>query len=199
MAGISEKALKSNYAENKYRFNGGNELQNHLVCLHCRGETIKMGGLHMNNLLFILAFIFAIVIFLVKFLNRSIKDRQKSKEINWLIQNGKVVVVSLANCSIKSGQNYDSRQVGIPSQIEMADGLFGKNREGSIVSEVSYIVYEMPEDGKNSRRFVSQPIFMPGELLRYKMDQNDSVKIYIDPKYPSRYFFDVRFLADTDS
>lgn len=28
MAGISDKAIKSNYAENKYRFNGGNELQN---------------------------------------------------------------------------------------------------------------------------------------------------------------------------
>jgi RHS repeat-associated protein len=28
MAGISDKALKGNYAENKYRFNGGNELQN---------------------------------------------------------------------------------------------------------------------------------------------------------------------------
>jgi RHS repeat-associated protein len=28
MAGISDKALKTNYAENKYRYNGGNELQN---------------------------------------------------------------------------------------------------------------------------------------------------------------------------
>jgi RHS repeat-associated protein len=28
MAGISDKALKSQYAQNKYRFNGGNELQN---------------------------------------------------------------------------------------------------------------------------------------------------------------------------
>jgi RHS repeat-associated protein len=28
MAGISDKAVKTNYAENKYRFNGGNELQN---------------------------------------------------------------------------------------------------------------------------------------------------------------------------
>jgi len=28
MAGISDKALKGNYAENKYRYNGGNELQN---------------------------------------------------------------------------------------------------------------------------------------------------------------------------
>jgi RHS repeat-associated protein len=28
MAGISDKALKSNYAENKYRFNDGTELQN---------------------------------------------------------------------------------------------------------------------------------------------------------------------------
>lgn len=28
MAGISDKALKGTYAENKYRFNSGNELQN---------------------------------------------------------------------------------------------------------------------------------------------------------------------------
>lgn len=28
MAGISDKALKSQYVENKYRYNGGNELQN---------------------------------------------------------------------------------------------------------------------------------------------------------------------------
>ncbi len=28
MSGISDKAIKSNYAENKYRYNGGNELQN---------------------------------------------------------------------------------------------------------------------------------------------------------------------------
>lgn len=28
MSGISDKALKQNYAQNKYRFNGGNELQN---------------------------------------------------------------------------------------------------------------------------------------------------------------------------
>ena len=28
MSGISDKAIKSNYAENKYRFNKGSELQN---------------------------------------------------------------------------------------------------------------------------------------------------------------------------
>jgi len=28
MAGISDKALKGQYVENRYRFNGGNELQN---------------------------------------------------------------------------------------------------------------------------------------------------------------------------
>jgi len=28
MAGISDKALKPNYTENKYRYNGGTELQN---------------------------------------------------------------------------------------------------------------------------------------------------------------------------
>lgn len=28
MAGISDKAIKTQYAENKNRFNGGNELQN---------------------------------------------------------------------------------------------------------------------------------------------------------------------------
>ncbi|HWB93988.1 MAG TPA: RHS repeat-associated core domain-containing protein [Puia sp.] len=28
MSGISDKAVKTNYAENKYRYNGGNELQN---------------------------------------------------------------------------------------------------------------------------------------------------------------------------
>ena len=28
MAGISDKALKSQYAENKYRYNHGSELQN---------------------------------------------------------------------------------------------------------------------------------------------------------------------------
>lgn len=28
MSGISDKAIKSNYAENKYRFNTGSELEN---------------------------------------------------------------------------------------------------------------------------------------------------------------------------
>jgi hypothetical protein len=28
MSGISDRAIKSNYTENKYRYNGGNELQN---------------------------------------------------------------------------------------------------------------------------------------------------------------------------
>lgn len=147
----------------------------------------------MNLILFIGAVILGSGYFLFQTLLRSRHKKRNGKRAELLKQNGKIIVVALDDCIVKTGQLAAEQSSTLPSQVEMVDGLFGRGANGETVTQVAYIVYEWRKDGKLIGKFVSQPFSWPEETLRYKMEQARTAKLYVDPNDSSSYFFDINF------
>jgi len=144
----------------------------------------------------IIVIVVAVVISLIKIMSKIFHERRKLRATMHLIKNGRVIKVQLQDCEIKTNQHYPQKEgSSIPSQVEMADGLFGGRTTDTEPSMVCYLIYTFRKfDGKDCR-FISPPIFMSIELLRFHLESKRYTNIYIDPSDSDKYFFDIRFLT----
>jgi hypothetical protein len=147
----------------------------------------------MSLTLFIVAVVLAVGYVSIQTFIRFRQKKQNDKQVSSLKEYGKVIDVAFDDCVVKTGQVSMEPGSGLPTEVEMVNGLFGKGPKGESVAEVSYVVYEWRKDGRMLGKFVSQPIFMPEETLRYKMEQTKTAKLYLDPNDSSRYLFDIMF------
>lgn len=125
---------------------------------------------------------------------RNDSNSDRFVEIERLKRIGEKVRVTLGNAEVKS-RSYQQEIIneGMPSRIEMIDGLFDSNRNYKTQEiQQTYVVFYKQYNGMEYK-FVSQPTALNVEAVKMYLDRLKGVDLYIDPKKPTNYYFDLHF------
>jgi hypothetical protein len=130
-------------------------------------------------------------------LNKQQDERNDNRLsiIEKLKSTGDKIRVALDNAEVKS-RSYRQEIIneGLPSRLEMLDGLYDSNRSyKSEEVQQTYIVFYKEYNGK-TYKFVSKPTRQNADTLRRYIDRHRGVDLYIDPKNPTSYYFDLPFM-----
>lgn len=130
-------------------------------------------------------------------LNNQHNDSNSDRlvEIERLKRIGEKVRVTLDNAEVKS-RSYQQEIIneGLPSRMEMIDGLFDSNRNYKTQEiQQNYLVFYKQYSGMEFK-FVSQATTQNVEAVKIYIDRQKGVDLYIDPKNPTNYYFDLHFM-----
>ena len=169
-----------------------------LFFLEYRGTVIPL-----KELWFVLSF-FIIVeggYFVAKYklqkLNNQSDDgnRVRLAEIEQLKHTGDKIKVTLDNAEVKS-RSYQQEIIneGLPSRMEMIDALYDSNRNYKTEEvQQTYIVFYKQYGGKTCK-FVSRATTQNAESVKMFIDRQKGIDLYIDPKNPENYYFDLPYV-----
>ena len=121
-------------------------------------------------------------------------DGTRLAEIERLKSIGDKVRVTLGNAEVKT-RNYQQEIINdaLPSRIEMLDALYDSNRNYKTQEiQQTYIVFYKYYHGKEYK-FVSQVTIQNEAALKMYIDRQKGIDLYIDPKNPMNYYFDLQF------
>lgn len=127
--------------------------------------------------------------------NQDGENSSRLAEIIQLKLSGDKIKITLDNAEIKS-RNYQKEIIndGLPSRTEMLDAIYDGNRNfRTEVIQQTYIVYYKKYNGKN-HKFTSQASFMDVDSVKIHIHRNKGIDLYIDPKNPNCYYFDLPYL-----
>jgi hypothetical protein len=116
-------------------------------------------------------------------------DSQVSK-LQQLRETGEHIRVTLDHCEVKS-RSFQQEVIsdGLPSQTEMLESLFDKNRNYKTENVVqTYIVYYKKYNGVEYK-YISEPTSASAVELSILIDNLKGVDLYIDKNNPVIYVF----------
>jgi hypothetical protein len=127
--------------------------------------------------------------------NGSNRNSNRLAEIEQLKRAGDKVKVTLDNAEVKS-RSYQQEIIneGLPSRMEMLDALYDSNRNYKTQEvQQTYIVFYKQYSGK-TYKFVSQATTQNADAVRRYIDRQKGIDLYIDPKNPTSYYFDLLYV-----
>ena len=166
--------------------------------LNYKGTTIPL-----KELWFVLS-IFTLIAgayFIAKYklhkLNNQHSDSNSSRlaEIEQLKRAGDKVKVTLDNAEVKS-RSYQQEIIkeGWPSRMGMLDALYNSNRNYKAQEiQQTYIVFYKQYNGK-TYKFVSHATSQNSDAVKRYIDKQKGINLYIDPKNPTSYYFDLPYV-----
>ena len=116
-------------------------------------------------------------------------------DIERLKRTGDKVRVTLENAEVKS-RSYQREIINerLPSRMEMLDALYDSNRNYKTQEvQQTYIVFYKQYNG-NNYKFVSQATTQNPHAVKMYIDRLKGIDLYIDPKNPTNYYFDLPFV-----
>lgn len=124
------------------------------------------------------------------------KAKKANHGLSDLKVKGKKIVVQFQDCEIKTREYVDTEPSdSMPSQIEMLDSLYDRNRSHDGVKKVvSALIYKYTDSLGKKVEFRSEVIEMPIERLRFILESKMQTTIYVDENNWNRYYFDLGFL-----
>jgi hypothetical protein len=135
--------------------------------------------------------VFGLVLGLIRYKKLMSPVREKEK----LKATGRKIQVDLSKCEIKSSSFTEE---SINTSFSTASALSGllkpKSLSQSPITDLSVIVYY--HEGYDSRKYRSDVINLPEQTLQFYMMQAKHTYIYVDPKHPESYYFDVSFISE---
>jgi len=166
--------------------------------LNYKGTTIPL-----KELWFVLSIFILITgaYFIAKYKLQKLNNQHNNSnsnrlaEIEQLKRAGDKVRVTLENAEVKS-RSYKQEIVneGLPSRIEMLDGLYDSNRNYKTHEiQQTYIVFYKKYNGI-THKFVSQATTQDANTVKRYIDRQKGVDLFIDPKKPTNYYFDFPFV-----
>lgn len=123
---------------------------------------------------------------------RNDSNSNRLAEIELLKRTGDKIRVTLDNAEVKSrSYQQEITDEGIPSRIEMADALYDSNRNYK-TEEIrqTYIVFYKQYGGKTYKH-VSQAMRQNPDAVKWYIDKQKGIDLYIDPNNPANYYFDL--------
>ena len=126
---------------------------------------------------------------------RSDSNSSRLAEIKQLKRSGDKVKVTLDNAEVKS-RSYQKEMIneGLPSRMEMLDALYDSNRNYKTQEiQQTYIVLYKQYNGK-MYKFVSQATAQTADAVKRYIDRQKGIDLYIDPKNPTSYYFDLPYV-----
>jgi len=123
---------------------------------------------------------------------RNDRDSKRLAEIQQLKLNGDKIRVTLDNAEVKS-RSYQQENIneGLPSRLEMSDALYDSNRNYKTQEvQQTYIVFYKQYGGK-TYKFVSHATTQNADAVKRQIDHKNGIDLYIDPKNPTSYYFDL--------
>ena len=126
---------------------------------------------------------------------RNDSNKGRLADIEQLKRTGDKIRVALNKAEVKS-RSYQQEIIseGLPSRMEMLDALHDNNRNFK-TQEVhqTYIVFYKQYKGK-TYKFVSQATTKNADAVKRYIDKQKGIDLYVDPKNPERYYFDLPFV-----
>lgn len=165
--------------------------------LNYKGTSIPLKGLwFVLSVITIVAGGYFIAKYRQQKLNNQYSDSNNKRlaEIEQLKRTGDRVRVTLDNAEVKS-RSYQNKIIneGLPSRIEMLDALYDSNRNYKTeIIQQTYIVFYKQYNGE-TYKFVSQASTQNADAVKRYIDNQKGIDLYIDPKNPTNYYFDLPY------
>lgn len=127
--------------------------------------------------------------------NQRNDSNDQLADIEKLKRTGEKVRVTVDNAEVKS-RSYQQEVIndGLPSRMEIIDGLYESNRNYKTQEiQQTYIIFYKQYNGMEYK-FVSQAWTQNIDVVKMYIDRQKGVDLYIDPKNPANYYFDLHFV-----
>jgi hypothetical protein len=132
----------------------------------------------------------------LKKLNNQCHDSNSSRlaEIEQLKSTGDKVKVTLDNAEVKSRSNQlEFISKGLPSRVQLLDALYDGNRNYKTQEvQQTYVVFYKQYNGK-TYKFISQATTQNADAVNRYIDRQKGIDLYVDPKNPTGYYFDLPY------